>query len=207
MADDGLNLWAPRPWDAPPPGFAIGGNTFPLRPRPVAADVLPVLLASDDPIKDNPIPLVFWALARPADARTLAGLQQQRLAALPLLHEIADTIGAAWFGWQRWEARRIWLTALSSWPEIDGELTGHGVNVLRLPADRATNAVYAVMRGWFRGANDPKAWTKFDTGIRSTPIRVAERELIRQMEAEDAAEFLEIEPPPVEDTGSRIIRT
>lgn len=78
-----------------------------------------------------------------------------------LLDEIADGLVETWFGMPRWTVQRIWREAVELWRDVDGELGSRGVDVLAMPPDRATNAVYGVLRRWRSGDS-----VKFDRWLR-----------------------------------------
>lgn len=62
-----------------------------------------------------------------------------------ILDEIADALVEQIFAQPRWVVERIWGQTLGMWRDIDGELGRHGVDLLALSPDRATNIAYAML--------------------------------------------------------------
>ncbi|WP_237001023.1 hypothetical protein [Gordonia liuliyuniae] len=106
---------------------------------------------------------------------------------LDVFDHAADVIVERLTGWHRWEAEFVWRAALGAWPEVDGDLLGRGVDVSLLPPARATNTVYAWLRGQL--SQDDKAWKKFQKDMRHEPRRVVLREAEKPMPADDQAEL------------------
>lgn len=146
------------------------------------------VLLSDEPWPDNPLGFVIAGLDDRAMLNHLfSGILQHRVRELDL-QRVADAIARAWFGWHRWEARRLWDQALEMWPHIDGALLTAGVDIETLPPDRATNAIFGVRMRWWREGEDAEGLDKWISTLTAQPMRVKlDPVLINQAEID--AEF------------------
>lgn len=88
----------------------------------------------------------------------------------PIINEIADGLAKQIFGQPRWTVARIWQQALEQWRELDAELIGRGVDVMTLAPDRATNAVYGVLRASRTG--DARRLNEWVRALAAPPARV-----------------------------------
>lgn len=92
----------------------------------------------------------------------------------PTINEIADGVAKHIFGQPRWTVARIWSQALEIWRELDAELIGRGVDVMTLAPDRATNAVFGVLRN--RRADDTRRLNEWVRALAAPPARVLNTE-------------------------------
>lgn len=102
-----------------------------------------------------------------------------------VLHEIADGLCASWFGCPRWTAQEVWWRALGNWSMVDGELSMRGVDVMSMPAPRATNTIRALLLKWASG--DESRMESLIHDFDTPPPRVAAKEAVREVAAEEAA--------------------
>lgn len=151
--------------------LSIDGRPVRMAEAPPLRVALGVLL-NDDPWPDNPLGFIIAGLDdRPALNRLFAAIVQHRVRESDL-QPIADAIARAWFGWHRWEARRLWDQALEMWPHIDGALITTGVDIETLPPDRATNAIFGVRMRWWREGEDAEGLEKWINALTTQPMRV-----------------------------------
>ena len=91
-----------------------------------------------------------------------------------LVEEIADAITLMHFGLPRWTVQRLWGEALARWRDVDGELSARGADVLAMAPDRATNAVYALLRR--AHSHDQRDLEKWLKGLDTAPPRTIKTE-------------------------------
>ncbi|QDH93517.1 hypothetical protein SEA_VERITY_31 [Gordonia phage Verity] len=163
------------PFDRAPSGWMLDGAFLSTR-TPDTRRLLPLfVLPDDDPVSGmatvmefctlTSLPQLYAAILRPrADGPAPT---------LELLQFVADRLVESHLGVKRWIAQRVWRDALGSWLLVDGELQLRGIDVLALPPDRATNAVYALLRGW--AANDQASLDKWKRRVETPPLREIRR--------------------------------
>lgn len=107
------------------------------------------------------------------------------------LDEVVDALVLQATGRPWWVAGRLLASAVAQWAELDGKLTGRGVDLAALidrRPDRACNVVYA----WLIEGADRKERDKFDAKLTRPPAGELRRPSARTrewMEAEEAAAF------------------
>ncbi|OLT33677.1 hypothetical protein BJF84_21315 [Rhodococcus sp. CUA-806] len=69
----------------------------------------------------------------------------------------------------------IWRRGLANWSDIDGELSSHGVDLMTLPPDRATNTVQRLLSLWVR--EDKQAREAFQMELSTPPAAVEIRRM------------------------------
>ncbi|AXH44895.1 hypothetical protein SEA_ASHERTHEMAN_32 [Gordonia phage Ashertheman] len=163
----------PPPWGDVPSGFALDG-TFIGTAIPETRRLVPTLLVDE---KSNTGGLYIVGTFCSADAwgRLLAALVEPHSAiTLDTLQIMADRIVETHLGIPRWTVERLWQQAAGAWMLVDGEFTMRGIDLFELPAQRATNAVYALLRGWrSRGTEDElRSWQR---KLEQPPLREIQR--------------------------------
>lgn len=149
----------------------IDGRLVRLAETPPLRAALGVLLM-DEPWPDCPLPFLIAGLDDvPALNELVAGIITHRVRETDL-NPIADALAYSWFGWKRWEARRLWEQALGMWPHIDGALITSGVDIETLPPDRATNAIFGIRMRWWREGEDGEGLEKWINALTAEPMRV-----------------------------------
>jgi hypothetical protein len=104
-------------------------------------------------LADSPVYLVLGTCRDPGETGWLIGSIIDPVGGVDdrLLDDVADALIEQWFGVKRWTAERLWREALGAWVDVDGELLGRGVDLMDLPASRATSVVYKLLQGWRQG--------------------------------------------------------
>lgn len=184
------------PWGTAPPGIALDGAVLSTR-IPSTIDLVQALLVPDEPGNTSGL---FVVMAFCPD-----GVSWQRLATamfrpgsgvtLDLLQAIADRIFETHLGLPRWVASRLWRQAAGSWMLVDGEMQLRGLDVLTMPFDRATNAIYALIRSWQTG--DKATHDRWQREINTPPLREIER-----WKREDVP----VESAPVDEMAERVAK-
>lgn len=161
------------PWGDVPSGFMLDG-TF-IRTRvPDTRVLVPALLVGDSG-NTSGLYVVGTFCAEPEWPKLLAAIVAPSSPVdLDTLQVMADRIVETHLGIQRWVAERLWQQAAGSWMLVDGEFTMRGIDVLTLPAQRATHAVYALLRNWrSRGKEEElRAWQR---KLETPPLREIQR--------------------------------
>lgn len=157
---------------APDRWCSIDGRPVRLASPPALKPALGVLL-SDEPWPDCPLGLILAGIDDPDALNTLLGGVLTHRVRESDLHPIADAVARAWFGWQRWEAKRLWEQALGMWPHIDGALITTGVDIETLAPDRATNAIFGVRMRWWREGEDSEGLEKWIDQLTAEPMRIS----------------------------------
>lgn len=163
------------PWTSPPPWWSLDGR--PMRVQVPATTRLAAAIATPDD-KGAGLYTVIECTA-PGDRWWIFHQIVEAGLDVDVLDEIADTLVERIVGRKRWEAAYLWRHTLGSWPEIDGDLTGRGVDLAELPAARATNVVHA---WWRRNLQNADAWNRFIREMEREPVRVIEREADQPMD-------------------------
>lgn len=137
-------------------------------------------------LSHTPMDLVCATVRDPWDgAWIIHGLRDRRSSmSTDALHEIADGLAELWFGCPRWTAQEIWWRAISAWPQVDGELSMRGVDVMTMPPPRATNTIRAVLAKWVSGSEEKTE--QLHRELTEPPPRVAQREAVREVAAEES---------------------
>lgn len=161
------------PWGDAPPGITLDGAFLPTR-VPDTRTLVRALLVPDEPGNASGL-FVCMAFCDDQAWPRLAGAMFRRGSgvSLALLNTIADRIFETHLGIPRWVAARLWQQAASSWMLVDGELQLRGLDVFEMPAGRATNAVFALIRSWQAG--DKRALDTWTRKIMTPPLREIER--------------------------------
>ena len=151
--------------------LSIDGRPVRMAEAPPLRAALGVLL-NDAPMRDCPLGFLLAGIDdRAALNSVFTGILQHRVRESDL-QPVADAIARAWFGWNRWEARRLWDQALEMWPHIDGALISSGVDIEALPPDRATNAIFGVRMRWWREGEGGEALDRWIGELTAKPMRV-----------------------------------
>lgn len=100
--------------------------------------------------------------------------------------EVADALIEALLGWRRWEAAYLWTQTLQAWNVIDGELMGRGVDLIDLPAGRATSVAFSWWRHTLAQGKDDE-WKRFEKDMRREPRRVLRRRAAKPMQSDALA--------------------
>lgn len=142
-----------------------------LTPQPDIRVIVGLLLAP------SPVPMLLGTTDDTDDADWLSHKILAPDGGMPddLLELIADGIAETYFGRPRWQARVIWRRGLANWPDIDGELSSHGVDLMSLPPDRATNTVFRLLSLWIR--EDKQAREAFTSELSTPPAAVEIRRM------------------------------
>lgn len=162
------------PWGDVPSGFILDGTFISTRVPPTRT-LVPALLVDDNAANTSGLYVVGTFCTEPAWAKMLAAIVAPSSPVdLDTLQVMADRIVETHLGIPRWVAARLWQQAYGSWMLVDGEFTMRGVDVLTLPAQRATHAVYALLRNWrSRGKEDElRAWQR---KLETPPLREIQR--------------------------------
>ena len=157
-----------------PPGFMLDG-TFLATTIPPTRRLVPALLVDDEANNTSGLYTVGAFCTEPAWAKLLASIVVTSSPVdLDVLQVVADRVVETHLGIPRWVAARLWQQAAGAWMLVDGELTLRGLDVLAMPAQRATHAVYALLRGWqARGKEDAlRAWQR---KLETPPLREIQR--------------------------------
>lgn len=135
-------------------------------------------------LADSPIPMILGTTEDPDVSDVLAKMIVDIDGGVTdeLLELIADGIADVYFARPRWQASVLWRRTIEAWPDIDGELTSRGVDIMELPADRATNVVFHLLMS--RVAEDKNARTALVTELQSAPAAVQTRSMKRARDAE-----------------------
>ncbi|BDD81489.1 hypothetical protein TPB0596_12520 [Tsukamurella pulmonis] len=193
--------------------LSIDGRPVRMATAPPLRVALGVLL-NDQPWRDCPLGFLIAGIDDRAALNGLfSGILQHRVREADL-QPIADVIARGWFGWHRWEARRLWDQALEMWPHIDGALISSGVDIEALAPDRATNAIFGVRMRWWRDGEDGEGLDRWINELTAAPMRVT-LDPARIDQAEIDAEFAELfaasgggmrTSQPVADVGPTVTR-
>lgn len=176
----------PAPWAALPAVWSIDGIVLGTH-TPTTADLVAALLAPED--RGGGLQVVM-ACTAPQDRRQIIQMIAEQGRTAPDIEwfaDIADDLVAAAIGWQRWEATYVWEQTMGSWRIIDGEHLARGVDIMALPAGRATSVAFA----WWRQAlgRDEDAWKRWGKEMRRAPRRVVRREAAQPMDAGDVTQL------------------
>lgn len=85
------------------------------------------------------------------------------------VEEIADALVEQIFGQPRWVVVRIWGETLAVWREVDAELGAHGIDLLALAPDRATNIAFGALQR--RHAGTESAAQRWLSELEEVPAR------------------------------------
>ncbi|OZE95086.1 hypothetical protein CH302_19290 [Rhodococcus sp. 15-2388-1-1a] len=164
-------------WRRPVDGWSLDGIEVALAQQPLRV-VVGMLLA------DSPIPMILGTTEDPAVSDVIAKMIVDIDGGITdeLLELIADGIAEAYFARPRWQAAVLWRRAIEAWPDIDGELTGRGVDIMELPPDRATNVVFHLLMA--RVAEDKNARAALVSELQAAPAAVQTRSMKRAKDAE-----------------------
>ncbi|SNS58062.1 hypothetical protein [Rhodococcoides kyotonense] len=162
--------------------WSLDGRAVVLAPQPELRVLVGLLLAS------SPVPMLMGTCGDSVDADWLAGriVDPDSKITDDMLDRIADGIADAYFARPRWQAQVIWRRGLNSWMDIDGELSGRGIDLMVLPPDRATNIVYRILMDWVR--EDKRAREQFVAELSTPPAAVQVRnvKVVKDVEAAHA---------------------
>ncbi|UYL87708.1 hypothetical protein SEA_SHIVANISHOLA_33 [Gordonia phage Shivanishola] len=161
------------PWGEVPSGFMLDG-TFISTSIPDTRKLVPALLV-DDSTNTAGLYLVGTFCTTEAWGKLLAAIVAPSSPVdLDTLQIMADRIVETHLGIPRWTVERLWQQAAGAWMLVDGEFTMRGIDLFELPAQRATNAVYALLRGWrSRGKEDElRSWQR---KLEQPPLREIQR--------------------------------
>lgn len=164
-------------WGAASTAWVCDGRTI-----HVVEPALPQLVSLV--LSHTPLDLVCGTVRDAADGGWIvAGLyDRDHPMTSDFLQEVADGLAELWFGCPRWTAQEVWWRALGAWPQVDGELSLRGVDVMALPAPRATNTIRALLTKWESG--EKEAAQKLSAELTTPPPRVAARAAERELEDE-----------------------
>ncbi|QDF19612.1 tail assembly chaperone [Gordonia phage Dexdert] len=160
------------PWGDAPPGFVLDGAFLATRTPNTRELVRAMLMPEESNVGGLFITMSFCT----ADSWPRLGLAIMRPGSgvsLDLLQFVADRLVETHLGMPRWVAERLWQQAASSWMLVDGELQLRGLDVFEMPVDRATNAIYALIRSWQTG--DKATLDRWVRKITTPPLREIER--------------------------------
>ena len=104
-----------------------------------------------------------------------------------LMRTVVDELIHAWTGWPGSTATRLWREALESWQATDGHNLTHGVDLLDLPPDRATTAVFATLAE--RHGNDKDHGDRWRRTLQTQPLDVTRREARKADSGSDAQDW------------------
>lgn len=169
----------PAPWAALPAVWAIDDMVLATH-TPSTPDLVEVLLAPEDRGGDL---RTVMACTAPLDRHRIFQMIAEKGRDAPDLEwfaDIADTMVAAATGWKRWEAAYVWEQTMQAWRVIDGEHLARGVDIMALPAGRATSVAFA----WWRQAlgKDVDEWKRWSKAMQREPRRVIRREAAQPMD-------------------------
>lgn len=182
------------PWGEVPSGFVLDGTHLATR-LPDTRKLVPALLVDDDAVNTSGLYVVGTFCTEPAWGKLLGAIVSPASPVdLDTLQVIADRIVETHLGIPRWVAARLWQQAAGMWMLVDGELTLRGIDVFTMPAQRATHAVYALLRGWHaKGEKD--ALRNWQRKLDTPPLRE-----IRRWKRED----VEVVSASVDDMAQRM---
>ncbi|AXQ60644.1 hypothetical protein SEA_ALI17_28 [Gordonia phage Ali17] len=167
------------PWTDAPSGFVLDGAVLSTRIPDTRSLVIPLLIDEGDPRGGLYSVLAMcddissWQLIR-------AIVEPGAQITLAVLDSIADRLFETHIGVPRWVAQRVWQQAYGSWTLVDGEMQLRGLDLLSMPMQRATTAVYALIRSWH--TNDDEQLKRWTRKVETPPLRE-----IRRYRREDVA--------------------
>lgn len=169
-----------EPWGPTPSAWTLDGRVIHLA-RPPLVHLIGLVLAH------TPVRVVLGSIRDQSDSEFVAGaiLDRGHPLCSEFLDGIADSLVEAWFGMPRWTVQEIWWRALGSWPDIEGELSSRGVDVLVMTPARATNTVRALLLRWVSG--DESKADELRRDLATEPPRVAFQAANIEERAEAAA--------------------
>lgn len=183
------------PWGTAPPGFVLDGAVLSTRIPPTKQLVQALLVPEAGNTSGLFTVIAFCDNDNDWHRLASAIMRPRSLVSLDLLQTIADRIFETHLGIPRWTAAFLWQQAASSWMLVDGELQLRGIDVFEMPFDRATNAIYALIRGW--QAQDKNRLDVWMRKVNTPPLRE-----IQRWKNEDVA----VESAPVDEMAERMAK-
>lgn len=185
----------PPPWGTAPPGFVLDGVVLSTR-IPPTKQIVQALLVPEASNTGGLFTVIAFCDSD-TDWQKLAAqiMRPGSMVSLDLLQTIADRIFETHIGIPRWTAEALWLQAASSWMLVDGELQLRGLDVFEMPFDRATNAIYALIRSW--QSQDQKRLDTWVRKVTTPPLRE-----IQRWKKEDVP----VESAPVDEMAERMAK-
>lgn len=160
------------PFGNTPSGWSLDGVFLSTRTPTTDQLLMPLLMPEDNRESGMLTTMLFCtptSWPRLAEAIMAPGSQ----VTLDYLQLVADRLVYSHIGIDRWVMQRIWQQAVGSWMLVDGELQLRGIDVLALPLNRATNALFALLRSW--QAEDAEKLNKWRRQIETPPLREIRR--------------------------------
>lgn len=168
------------PWGTPAAAWVCDGRVIHVT-EPALPKLVSLLLAY------SPVALVCSTVRDREDSTMIVRALLDRTDPMcsAFLDDVADALCESWFGCPRWTAQEVWWRALGNWAMVDGELSMRGVDVMSMPAPRATNTIRALLLKWASG--DESKMESLAHDFDTPPPRVAAKEAVREVAAEEAA--------------------